>query len=159
MWALLRRAAKACRRLPHCPQLAAAQVPAHSSIFAEARALQRSPSIVVARVSAIASIAAVSRSCAWSCNSCASCSADYSDSNPLCPITGFPCEGFWTILNSIYAREAEAMCDHVWIFEARTLSTQPVRRRCGMCGVYRMEPRCREPGTSTCKLRAGGQAA
>ena len=32
------------------------------------------------------------------------------------------------------------MCDHVWIFEARTLSTQPVRRRCGMCGVYRMEP-------------------
>jgi hypothetical protein len=38
------------------------------------------------------------------------------------------------------AREAEAMCDHVWIFEARTLSTQPVRRRCGMCGVYRMEP-------------------
>jgi hypothetical protein len=42
---------------------------------------------------------------------------------------------FWTILNSIYAREAEAMCDHVWIFEARTLSTQPVRRRCGMCGV------------------------
>jgi hypothetical protein len=27
------------------------------------------------------------------------------------------------------------MCDHVWIFEARTLSTQPVRRRCGMCGV------------------------
>jgi hypothetical protein len=25
------------------------------------------------------------------------------------------------------AREAEAMCDHVWIFEARTLSTQPVR--------------------------------
>jgi hypothetical protein len=26
------------------------------------------------------------------------------------------------------AREAEAMCDHVWIFEARTLSTQPVRR-------------------------------
>ena len=24
------------------------------------------------------------------------------------------------------------MCDHVWIFEARTLSTQPVRRRCGM---------------------------
>jgi hypothetical protein len=57
------------------------------------------------------------------------------------------------------AREAEAMCDHVWIFEARTLSTQPVRRRCGMCGVYRMEPRCREPGTSTCELRAGGQAA
>ena len=44
------------------------------------------------------------------------------------------------------AREAEAMCDHAWIFEARTLSTQPVRRRCGMCGVYRMEPRCREPG-------------
>jgi hypothetical protein len=39
------------------------------------------------------------------------------------------------------------MCDHVWIFEARTLSTQPVRRRCGMCGVYRLEPRCREPGT------------
>ena len=33
------------------------------------------------------------------------------------------------------------MCDHVWIFEARTLSTQPVRRRCGICGVYRMEPR------------------
>jgi hypothetical protein len=27
------------------------------------------------------------------------------------------------------ARGAEAMCDHVWIFEARTLSTQPVRRR------------------------------
>jgi hypothetical protein len=51
------------------------------------------------------------------------------------------------------AREAEAMCDHVWIFEARTLSTQPVRRRCGMCGVYRMEPRCQEPGTSTCELR------
>jgi hypothetical protein len=24
------------------------------------------------------------------------------------------------------------MCDHVWIFEARTLSTQPVRRRCGV---------------------------
>jgi hypothetical protein len=24
-----------------------------------------------------------------------------------------------------------------WIFEVRTLSTQPVRRRCGMCGVYR----------------------
>jgi hypothetical protein len=24
------------------------------------------------------------------------------------------------------------MCDHVWIFEARTLSTQPVRRRCGI---------------------------
>jgi hypothetical protein len=47
------------------------------------------------------------------------------------------------------AREAEAMCDHVWIFEARTLSTQPVRRRCGMCGVYRMEPRCREPGIQT----------
>jgi hypothetical protein len=44
------------------------------------------------------------------------------------------------------------MCDHVWIFEARTLSTQPVRRRCGMCGVYRMEPRCREPGTSTCSF-------
>jgi hypothetical protein len=49
------------------------------------------------------------------------------------------------------------MCDHVWIFEARTLSTQPVRRRCGMCGVYRMEPRCGEPGTSTCELRAGGR--
>src|SRR5260370_35304222 len=47
------------------------------------------------------------------------------------------------------AREAEAMCDHVWIFEARTLSTQPVRRRCGMCGVYRMEPRGREPGIQT----------
>jgi hypothetical protein len=31
------------------------------------------------------------------------------------------------------------MCDHVWIFEART------RRRIGMCDVYRMEPRCREP--------------
>jgi hypothetical protein len=29
---------------------------------------------------------------------------------------------------SLRAREAEAMCDHVWIFEARTLSTQPVRR-------------------------------
>jgi hypothetical protein len=28
------------------------------------------------------------------------------------------------------------MYDHVWIFEARTPSTQPVRRRCGMCGVY-----------------------
>ena len=41
------------------------------------------------------------------------------------------------------------MCDHVWIFEARTLSTQPVRRRCGMCGVYRMEPRCRELGIQT----------
>src|SRR6266853_2022542 len=54
------------------------------------------------------------------------------------------------------AREAEAMCHHVWIFEARTLSTQPVRRRSGVCGVYRMEPRCREPGTSTCELRAGG---
>jgi hypothetical protein len=48
------------------------------------------------------------------------------------------------MVNSIY--EAEA---HVWIFEARTLSTQPVRRRCGMCGVYRMEPRCREPGIQT----------
>src|ERR1700720_3375544 len=36
---------------------------------------------------------------------------------------------------SLRAREAGAMCDHVWIFEARTLSTQPVRRRCGMCGV------------------------
>jgi hypothetical protein len=34
------------------------------------------------------------------------------------------------MVNSIY--EAEA---HVWIFEARTLSTQPVRRRCGMCGL------------------------
>jgi len=41
------------------------------------------------------------------------------------------------------------MCDHVWIFEARTLSTQPVRRPCGMCGVYRMEPRSREPGIQT----------
>src|SRR5260370_21970374 len=41
------------------------------------------------------------------------------------------------------------MCDNVWIFEARTLSTQPVRRRCGMCGVYRMEPRCPEPGIQT----------
>jgi hypothetical protein len=29
---------------------------------------------------------------------------------------------------SLRAREAEARCDHVWIFEARTLSTQPVRR-------------------------------
>ena len=27
------------------------------------------------------------------------------------------------------------------------------------CGVYRMEPRCGEPGTSTCELRADGQAA
>jgi hypothetical protein len=26
MWALLRRAAKACRRLPQCPQLAAANI-------------------------------------------------------------------------------------------------------------------------------------
>jgi hypothetical protein len=33
---------------------------------------------------------------------------------------------------SLRAREAEAMCEHVWIFEARTLSTQPVRRRCGI---------------------------
>jgi hypothetical protein len=31
------------------------------------------------------------------------------------------------------------MCDHVWIFEART------QRRSGMCGVYRME----EPGIQT----------
>jgi hypothetical protein len=32
---------------------------------------------------------------------------------------------FWTILDGPYgAREAEAMCDHVWIFEARTLSTK-----------------------------------
>jgi hypothetical protein len=42
-----------------------------------------------------------------------------------------------TILNDsgqyLRAREAEAMCDHVWIFEARTLSTQPVRRRCAIC--------------------------
>jgi hypothetical protein len=28
---------------------------------------------------------------------------------------------------NLRAREAEAMCDHVWIFGARTLSTQPVR--------------------------------
>ena len=54
------------------------------------------------------------------------------------------------MVNSIY--EAEA---HVWIFEARTLSTQPVRRRCGMCGVYRMEPRCREPGIQTHGARSG----
>ena len=32
---------------------------------------------------------------------------------------------FWTILDILRAREAEARCDHVWIFEARTLSTQP----------------------------------
>jgi hypothetical protein len=32
------------------------------------------------------------------------------------------------------AAEAEAMCDRVWIFEARTLSTQPVRRGCGTRG-------------------------
>jgi NAD(P)-dependent dehydrogenase (short-subunit alcohol dehydrogenase family) len=38
------------------------------------------------------------------------------------------------------------MCDHAWIFEARTLSTQPVRRRCGMCGVYRMEPKVPRTG-------------
>jgi hypothetical protein len=56
---------------------------------------------------------------------------------------------FCTFLHSLYAREAEAMCDHVWIFEARTLNTQPVRRRCGMCGVYRMESSCREPGIQT----------
>jgi hypothetical protein len=35
------------------------------------------------------------------------------------------------------------MCDHVWILEART------RRRSGMCGVYRMEASCREPGIQT----------
>src|SRR5260370_36129520 len=57
------------------------------------------------------------------------------------------------------AREAEAMCDHVWIFEARTLSTQPVRRRCGMCGVYRMEPRCREPGIRKSKQISVGLRA
>ena len=34
---------------------------------------------------------------------------------------------------SLRAREAEAMCDHVWIFEARTLSQSG--RRCGMCGA------------------------
>jgi ribosomal protein S27AE len=42
---------------------------------------------------------------------------------------------FWTILDSIYARaRRRPWCDHAWIFEARTPSTQPVRRRCGMCG-------------------------
>jgi hypothetical protein len=67
---------------------------------------------------------------------------------------------FWTILNSIYARARRRPCVTMFgIFEARTLSTQPVRRRCGMCGVYRMEPRCREPGTSTCELLSEGTRA
>ena len=64
------------------------------------------------------------------------------------------------LLNSIYARARRRPCVTMFgIFEARTLSTQPVRRRCGMCGVYRMEPRCREPGTSTCELLSEGTRA
>jgi hypothetical protein len=47
------------------------------------------------------------------------------------------------------AREAEAMCDHVWIFEARTLSTaSPATMRDVRCRD-RMEPSCREPGIQT----------
>jgi hypothetical protein len=39
-------------------------------------------------------------------------------------------------LDGIYAREAEAMCDHVWIFEARTLSTaSPATMRDVRCQV------------------------
>src|ERR1700720_2830813 len=47
------------------------------------------------------------------------------------------------------AREAEAMCDHVWIFGARTLSTaSPATMRDVRCRD-RMEPSCREPGIQT----------
>jgi hypothetical protein len=47
--------------------------------------------------------------------------------------------------HSTYAREAEAMCDHVLIFEARTLSrASPATMR-----LYRIEPRCREPDIQT----------
>src|SRR4249920_2097677 len=45
---------------------------------------------------------------------------------------------------SLRAREAEAMCDHVWIAEPSRSCDD-----CGVCGVYRMEPRCREPGIQT----------
>ena len=41
------------------------------------------------------------------------------------------------------------MCDHVWIFEARTLSTaSPATMRDVRCRD-RMEPSCREPGIQT----------
>jgi hypothetical protein len=57
---------------------------------------------------------------------------------------------------SLRAREAEAKCDHVWILEARTLSTaSPATMRDVRCRD-RMEPRCRERGTLKCELRAGG---
>ena len=50
---------------------------------------------------------------------------------------------------SLRAREAEAKCDHVWIFEARTLSTaSPATMRDVRCRD-RMEPSCREPGIQT----------
>jgi hypothetical protein len=42
--------------------------------------------------------------------------------------------------DSIYARARRRPCVTMCgIFEARTLSTKPVQRRCGMCGVYRMK--------------------
>ena len=49
---------------------------------------------------------------------------------------------------SLRAREAEARCDHVWIFEARTLSTASPATRDVRCRD-RMEPSCREPGIQT----------
>ena len=50
---------------------------------------------------------------------------------------------------SLRAREAEARRDHVWIFEARTLSTaSPATMRDVRCRD-RMEPSCREPRIQT----------
>jgi hypothetical protein len=41
------------------------------------------------------------------------------------------------------------MCDHVWIFEARTVSTASPATMRDVRSRDRMEPSCREPGIQT----------
>jgi uncharacterized repeat protein (TIGR01451 family) len=44
-----------------------------------------------------------------------------------------PSAGIYDLGTGVWSgAEPGDRCDHVWIFEARTLSTQPVRRRCGI---------------------------